>query len=270
MDAISETVGVAQGAVLAHKAGNDLLLISHRYDRQLAGIEALKAAVQSGEIAAESIAQAAEHVLTLKKRLQERESAQAAAPDLAWVGCEAHQQLRDQIYARSTTLVRNDANVLPLRLEPEQHLLAIYMHRESWTRVEDKSYPEEFLLKCLRQRHANTSAIVLSNTTTPAEYEDLYRAASEADTILMVTVNALLETQQAEVMRKLIELKRPLVGLAPYSPYDLLAFPELGTYLVTYEYTRPAIAAAVRAMFGEIQFQGKLPVSLPGLYPLPQ
>lgn len=270
MDAVSETVGVAQGTVLAHKAGNDLLLISHRYDRQLAGIEALKAAVQSGEIAAESIAQAAEHVLTLKKRLQERESAQAAAPDLAWVGCEAHEQLRDQIYARSTTLVRNDANVLPLHLEPEQRLLVIYMHRESWTRVEDKSYPEAYLLECLRQRHANTSAIVLSNATTPAEYEDLYRAASEADTILMVTVNALLETQQAEIMRKLIELKRPLVGLAPYSPYDLLAFPELGTYLVTYEYTRPAIAAAVRAMFGEIQFQGKLPVSLPGLYPLPQ
>jgi len=50
--------------------------------------------------------------------------------------------------------------------------------------------------------------------------------------------------------------------------YDLLAFPELGTYLVTYEWTEPAFAAAARVLFGEIQARGHLPVSLPGLYPL--
>lgn len=268
MNAISETVGVGRGAVLAQQAGNDLILISHLYERQLAGIEALKAAVQSGEISPEQIEQAAARILALKERLQRRAEQQSTAPNLDWVGCEAHRQLRDQIYERSITLVRDQQHLLPLHLEPEQHLLVVYTHRDIWTQVEDKGYPEEFLLESLRQRHANTSAIVLSELTTPAEYEQLYHSAEEADVILMVTVNALLDQQQVKVMHRLLATERPLIGLATYSPYDLLAFPELGTYLVTCEYTQPAIAAATRVLFGEIQPQGKLPVSLPGLYPL--
>ena len=268
MNAVSEIVGVGRGAVLAKQAGNDLILISHRYDRQLAGIEALKASVQAGEIAPEAIQEAAGRVLALKRRLGEREQRQSAAPTLADVGSAAHRQLSDQIYARSTTLVRNEQNLLPLRLEPDQRLLFVYPHRDAWTQVEDKGYPEAFLVESLRLRHAHTDVIVLSEKTTPADYERLYSAAREADAILMVTVNALHDPQQAQVMQEFIKLGRPLIGLAPYSPYDLLAFPELATYLVTYEYTRPAIAAAVRVLFGEIPPQGKLPVSLPGLYPL--
>jgi beta-N-acetylhexosaminidase len=268
MNAVSETVGVAKGAVLAQQAGNDLILISHRYDRQLAGIEAIKAAIQAGEISPAQIRQSAERVLVLKARIQSREQAQPATPSLEWVGCQAHRRLRDQIYARSITLVRDNEKLLPLRLDAQQRLLVVYPHRGVWTRVEDKGYPEEFLLESLRQRHANTTAIVLTEQTTPAEYEALYSAASGAGAILMVTVNALLDPRQARVMQHLIATGRPVIGLAAYSPYDLLAFPELGTYLVTYEYTQPAVAAAMRALFGEIHPRGKLPVSLPGLYPL--
>lgn len=268
MNAISETVGVGKGTVLAQKAGNDLILISHRYDRQLTGIEALKAAIQAGEISPEQIRQAAERVLTLKERLREREQAQASALSLDLVGSASNRQLSDQLYNRSVTLVRDTNKLLPLRLEPEQRLLLVYPHRDIWTQVEDKGYPEDFLVQSLRQRHANTEVFVLNDKTTPAEYEQLYSIARQAGTVLMLTVNALLDSRQVQVMQALRETGRPLIGLASYSPYDLLAFPELSTYLVTYEYTRPAIAAAVRLLFGEIEPQGRLPVSLPGLYPL--
>ena len=43
------------GSVLALIAGIDLVLISHIYDHQRAGIEAIKAAMQSGELAAHNI-----------------------------------------------------------------------------------------------------------------------------------------------------------------------------------------------------------------------
>jgi beta-N-acetylhexosaminidase len=244
MSAVSETVGVGKGTVLAQKAGNDLILISHRYDRQLAGIEALK------------------------EKLQQREQAQTSAPSLAWVGCASHGELRDQLYERSVTLIRDNNKLLPLRLEPEQRLLLVYTHRDIWTQAEDKGYPEDFLAESLRQRHPNTDVFALSDKSKAADYERLYRAAREAGATLMVTVNALLDARQSEVMRGLIATGCPLIGLAAYSPYDLLAFPELGAYLATYEYTQPAIAAAIRLLFGEIESQGKLPVSLPGLYPL--
>ncbi|HET8841474.1 MAG TPA: beta-N-acetylhexosaminidase [Ktedonobacteraceae bacterium] len=268
MSAISETVGVGKGAALALQAGNDLILISHRYDRQLAGIEAIKAAVLAGEISREQIRQSAERIIQLKERLLNTSNKQASAQTLAEVGSEAHRQLSQQIYERSTTLVRDNEHLLPLRLREQERLLVVYTHRDIWTQVEDKGYPEDFLVESLCQRHANTHTTVLTEHTTPAEYAALYKEAADADTILMLTVNALLDARQAAVMHELLKSGRPLIGLAAYSPYDLLAFPELGTYLVTYEYTRPAVAAAVRVLFGEISPQGKLPVSLPELYPL--
>ena len=36
----------------------------------------------------------------------------------------------------------------------------------------------------------------------------------------------------------------------------------VGTYLATYENTRPALVTAVRVFFGEIEAQGHLPVTL--------
>ena len=86
--------------------------------------------------------------------------------------------------------------------------------------------------------------------------------------IIMPTVDAFLDQQQAELMNSLMQTGQRVVGIGVRNPYDLLAFPQLRTYLVTYEYTQPALAAAVRVLFGEIQPQGRLPVTLPALYPL--
>jgi beta-N-acetylhexosaminidase len=78
-------------------------------------------------------------------------------------------------------------------------------------------------------------------------------------------MNAHLHLQQALLMQRLLQEKHPVIGIATYNPYDLQAFPELSTYLATYECTPPALAAAVRVLFGEVHPQGRLPVSLPGL-----
>jgi beta-N-acetylhexosaminidase len=64
-------------------------------------------------------------------------------------------------------------------------------------------------------------------------------------------------------MRALLQSGQRVIGLAVGAPYDLLAFPALHTYLVTYEPTDPAQIAAARVLFGHVQPQGHLPVSLP-------
>jgi beta-N-acetylhexosaminidase len=67
---------------------------------------------------------------------------------------------------------------------------------------------------------------------------------------------------QAEMVRNLIATGKPVIGIAAYNPYDLLAFPQLSTYLVTYEYTQPAVKAAACVLFGELSAEGHLPISL--------
>ena len=60
----------------------------------------------------------------------------------------------------------------------------------------------------------------------------------------------------------------PTVLVAMRLPYDLMAFPQAATYVCTYSLLEPSMRALAAAMFGEIPFQGRLPVSIPSLYPL--
>ena len=67
MAAISETVGVSKAAVATLAAGADIVLVSHLIERQIAAIEAVGQAVQSGAIAIERIDAALQRVNQLKQ-----------------------------------------------------------------------------------------------------------------------------------------------------------------------------------------------------------
>ena len=51
------------------------------------------------------------------------------------------------------------------------------------------------------------------------------------------------------------------------SPYFLRHFPEVDAYLCFYRNTPETQRIAPRALLGEMDIGGRLPVSIPGLYP---
>jgi beta-N-acetylhexosaminidase len=62
-----------------------------------------------------------------------------------------------------------------------------------------------------------------------------------------------------------LKLGIPSIVVALRLPYDLTAFPEAGTYICTYSILEPSMQALAKALFGKITFEGRLPVSIPGL-----
>jgi beta-N-acetylhexosaminidase len=267
MKAISEGVGIARGSVLALLAGIDLVLISHLAERQRAGIDAIKAALDSGELPHELLQQAVERIIQLKQRYLSWEKVgddqTASQAHLQWVGNAAHQQLSEQAYTLSTTLVRNQQGLIPLQLRPEQRIAIVYPVKQAWTEVADRKLAIEDLVQQVQQRHASVS--VHPFKVQSDDVQDLLNQIQGADIVLAITVNANLDPQQTALMQALVQSGQPVIGLAVHNPYDLIAFPQLGTYLATYEYTPPALTAAVRVIFGESEAQGHLPVSLPGI-----
>ena len=102
---------------MALQAGIDLVLVSHHHTQQRGSIEAIQAAVQSGELSSQVVQQAAEHVLMHKARYLSWNDLPTSTTVASCIGCEAHLQLQDQAYELSTTLVRNAARLLPLQLD---------------------------------------------------------------------------------------------------------------------------------------------------------
>ncbi|GCE47173.1 beta-N-acetylhexosaminidase [Thermosporothrix hazakensis] len=265
MNAISKTFGFTRGSVMALQAGIDLVLISHVYEHQLEGLNAIREAVAKGVISEEIIQEALERVLELKARRLSWEDTLARQTNTI-VNSPEHQELSTQAYERSTTVIKDEAGLLPLRLQPEQRVLLVYPQKDIWTKATDQYHQFEVLAHAIRERHPQVTAHAYKPVENEATPTELLQAANEADLIIAVTVNANIDRAQAQVLKDLQRTGRPLIGIAGYNPYDLLAFPELTTYLVTYEYTAPALTAAARVLFGEISAQGHLPVSLPGLY----
>ncbi|HEX9412668.1 MAG TPA: glycoside hydrolase family 3 N-terminal domain-containing protein [Ktedonobacterales bacterium] len=265
MGAIADTVGTERGAVMALRAGIHLMLVSHRYDRQTGALAAIADAVRAGELPAGAARQAAERVLAMKARDL---SWDLLTPPVAeWVGGAAHRQLAAQAYALAVTLVRDDAALLPLRLRPDERLLVLDPSGEAGTPAEEQRGAEGWLAASCARRHGRVDALPLSLRPTAGEREQVAQRAAGADLIIVATKNAHLHPEQAEVVRRLVQTGRRVIGVAVHNPYDLVAFPELRTYVVTYEYTPPVMEAAARVLWGEVTPQGRLPVALPGLYP---
>ncbi|GER81391.1 beta-glucosidase [Thermogemmatispora aurantia] len=266
MEATAATLGIEEATVRALEAGLDLILISHRYDRQLAGLAAMRSALDEGRLSPNRLHQALTRLQRLKARYLSWQ--QLPRPEgLRLLKQPEHLALQRQSYTRAITLLRNDAGLLPLRLAPEQQLLIVLPQKEGASRVEDQRYPVEALVAAVRSYHPKTEARLLTLPLSEPEQQPLREAVAQAQLVLLVTVNAYLDRAQSEYINWLVaEAPCPLVALAVYNPYDLLACPQLTTYVLTYEYTRPAIEAAVAVLFGDTQPQGHLPVSLPPLH----
>jgi beta-N-acetylhexosaminidase len=61
---------------------------------------------------------------------------------------------------------------------------------------------------------------------------------------------------------------QPLVTAFFGNPYTPTFVPELPAVLLTYDFSDQAETSAVRAIAGEIPIAGKLPIGLPGLFPI--
>lgn len=253
MQAISDTVGTETAAVMALQAGIDLALVSHHAELQQGSIAAIREAALTGDLSAQVIQRAAERIVSLKARYL---SWDEAPVDIDYA---AHERLRDRAYELSTTLVRNDDALLPLRPQAGEKIVVVSPPRNTMTKVEDRFYSDETLLDILRGYADNVSLLTVASAD---DYEELLRNTDEKDSVIVATVNAHLDDEQAKVARFLIDNGRRVIGMAVRNPYDLQAFPQLRTFLATYEYTRPALVAAARVIFGERKAKGRLPVSI--------
>ncbi len=264
MEAIASGVGVAAGAVMALRAGVDLVLISHRAERQRGAMAAVRAAIEDGELTVEALQQAAERVLRLKAGYLAWDTLPSLA-SLEVIGSPAHQRLRDDAYARSTTLVRDDAGLIPVQPEPGARILVGNLDGGRVSQAVDLAYSEEDLVASVRRYHTNVSGVSLAPDASADERERLRTAVEAADLILLPTLNVSHDPVRLAALRALLSdglVGRRVIGIAIGAPYDAAALPMIPTYLATYEYTRPALDAAVDALFGATQPQGRLPVTL--------
>jgi beta-N-acetylhexosaminidase len=266
----------AEAAVRALVGGADLVLDP---PDPVAAFEGLKTAVASGRVPVARLDSSVERILRAKASVglhKDRLVDLNAVTEK--VGGRAHQAVAIEAAERSITLIKDERNNVPLTVARETPLLylSILDYPSGW-RI---AAPSRTFIPELKNHWPQVTAIELSDHTPPADL-DMVRAIAPRFGAIVASVFVRttsgsgrmdLAPELAKLLKDLArateQTNRPLVTCFFGNPYTASFVPELPTMLLTYDVYDLPERAAVRALAGEAPIGGRLPIALPGLFPV--
>jgi len=281
----------ARAAVDAIMAGNDVIMVP----RDLEGaFHAIIEAVRSGEIPESRIDESVRKILEMKASVGLYESrvvdlGQAVAVTSNPADIDFAQHVADD----AVTLVRDNGKMLPLEcaecsvartsapmIPQTKHKLVVLLMAEAF----EAGSGHEFE-KAVKARHPDVQVFYFDGRFSAGLAPEVLEAVNDAEKIVIGAYVTLRAARDVNVNGKHMtffglggpsgRLLRQVLAVAPDktivislgSPYLIVSFPEIKTYVCTYAMASTSEISAVKALFGEIQNHAKLPVTLPGVAP---
>jgi len=258
-----------EASVRAIEAGADLLLKPADPDASLRGV---RDAVKKGRLTEQRIDESARKVLAAKYDLglTHQRVISLDAIDKVVAG-KQEMQLADDIANDAITLVRNDAKLLPWARSANSKIFNLAI-----TNGDDRLFVAQPFIGAMARAGVKLDTVVLDDRSSDAEVKKAIERASRAD-VVIVSMYGRVRTGQARsvalpepgtnALNELIQKKAPLIGISFGNPYILMSFSNLQTYLVAYGDMPSLQEAAAQGLLGQIDIKGRLPISLPGMYP---
>lgn len=285
MAGVAARYSPAEAAVKAIKAGADMIEKSPDLDAALAGI---KDAVKKGEITEARVNASVERILRAKAGLGLHQKKTVDLNDVdRVVNNPRFNEIAQQIADHSITLARDEQKLLPLKLTNslQQNTPAGEGNgvarkgrilNLTFTDDDDKAVTRIFVDE-LRQRVGAVENYVLDPKTPEAEIDRALSRVSAGSFDMVIYSLAVrarsgkgsvaLPAAGKRIADRLIASRAPMMVISFGNPYLLMAIPDSPSYLLAYSSFPVSQRAAAKAVLGEIEISGKLPVSLPGLYP---
>jgi beta-N-acetylhexosaminidase len=258
-----------EAAVKAVLAGADVILLPP--DPEVA-IQAIVRGVADGLITPERLDASVLRILEAKERLglDKARSVDPAAVGKS-VGRPEDVERALEIARDSITLVRNDGGILPLRAEAPLRILHLVLSSDIRNDA-IQGWPEEEL----EARRIPADTVSLGPEVSEATAR---RIETDAAGYTHVLASAFVRVRggkgsvdmsesHARLLSALAAAGRPVILVSFGSPYLLRQAPEVPVYVCAFSSAESSQRAAVGALFGEYAVGGKLPVTLPGLYPM--
>jgi beta-N-acetylhexosaminidase len=239
----------ARVPVEALKAGVDLLLMPQRIE---VAYNAVRDAVNSGEISQERLDEAVGRILTLKQKRGVLAQPLVDLAGLQRVGAAEHLAAANAITERGITLVKNEAGVLPLKPEASKVLVTGWGVTATATLAQD-----------LARRGRSVETVETGLTPTQAKIDQAVASAARADVTVVLVQRVWTSNAQKELVRALQGTKTPVVVVSVREPYDLAHLPDVSTYVATYGYQPVSMKALARVLVGDVNPSGRLPVAIP-------
>ena len=263
MGGVTSQFAPGDAAVRAVEAGADVLLQLPVPDAAMASLEE---AVKSGRIPASRIDDSVRRILQAKSRLGLDKDRLVDIDHLSEKFAKPEYEVQAQAIAdRGVTLLRDSAKLLPLDATRPLRVLLVSLSADA------DPYPGVTIEPEIRWRVDSLAALRADTQFANANFLKLPSPESYdiAIAALFVRVadrkgNVGLPDNQRAVVNQMLATGKPVVVLSFGSPYLVENFPDAKTWLAEFSTNDVSQRAAVRALFGQVQTQGQIPVTVPG------
>lgn len=255
-----------EAVVKALKAGADLMLLS---PDELTALHEIEKAVKSGRISETRINQSVRKLLTWKKEHELFENRQVDLNALSSkINRREHELIAEEISRRSLTLLKNEDNILPIRASEYPKLMVVSVSDGS------SGNAGSSLVSRIKEYHPDVMSHVLDRRTGKEEKEEMLEDARKADLII---IGSFIYTRSAEKVQldeehlshlKKLTRDKPSALIAFGNPYVVQDMPDTEVQLMAWSANGGQVKSAVPAIFGGSKISGRLPIEIPGMYPI--
>ena len=185
------------------------------------------------------------------------------------IASQPHLRQAELAFQRSMTLVKNEGNVLPLHGKDGK--LAVF----SLSSDPGGYFAGQTFVRAVKERCPKTFGFYADAYTGSEFIQKAFEKVQGVDVVILALFSRLasskgsvdLDLRHIELVNKLVQESRPVVVVSFGSPYFLRHFPDVDAYMCAYTPASQAQRVAARAIFGETDITGKLPVSIPENFP---
>lgn len=260
MNAISKTIGTANGAVEAIKAGADIAMISHTYHYQIEAITKLQDLVQKEEISIDRIEASVNRIYDLKKRYAQQINHSNKKGSFQFFGNVKHEQLAKNIYQKSVTIYKKRNNdELPI-LNRDSKVLAIFPGEKKHLQVEERIYKtniEEVItnypikMDYYKIDHSNVNINECINK--------IDQLSVKYDHILFFTLS-IMKDKYCNIIDLIYEPNKTIV-ISLRGPFSIKLLENVEKAICVYDDNKNAICAALDVLYGQHKPTGTAPVT---------
>ncbi len=263
MRALADGHAIPEACVRAIAAGADTVMpIEHQHEV----LDALEAAMASGELSERHVSEALARVVRLDARFGAHRSGDREAPPVPVDGSmlpdAEHIELARLVARRSLTMVRG-ADLLPIPRSTSVAVIEFASRRAS--PVEEITGPAPSLAAALRAHLPRVQEVIISaGQDNVGAHAAAIETAAAAELVILATRDAYLWSEERELIARIAAGDRPTLLVALRNPHDLDQLARTTGAVAAYADVRPTLEALADALAGLAGWPGRLPIDLGG------
>ncbi|MFN0203937.1 MAG: glycoside hydrolase family 3 N-terminal domain-containing protein [Bacteroidia bacterium] len=261
MGAVTKYFPSGKAELAAFKAGNDVLLFAQDVP---AAVNALKAALDKGEITESQVNERVARILTAKYRLGLTKAPYVSSYNvLSDLNSVEAKLLKKKLYEAAVTLAKNKNHVIPLQSLENQDIAYIQVGGK-----QNSTFARTL------QKYVGMKTIYLKSGFNSTDLQNVLAQVKYNNTVILgifdvskkASENFGITTNISNLPKKLAEAGKTTILSLFGSPYALKNFGSETATLVGYEEEEEAQQAVAAAIFGGLAVDGQLPVTASPLF----